>query len=871
MATISDALAIAVQHHQAGRLELAAEIYRRILIVDPNQPDALHLLGVVACQRGNNEAGIEYMRRAIAIDDTDAAFHNNLGDAYRNVGRTPEAVACYRRALELKPDYVRAYNNLGSAFHRQGKLEEALACYRRALDLEPNFADACGNLGNALREQGKLDEAVACYRRALELEPAFVEAQTNLGVALRDQGKLDEAVACYRRALELKPSYVEAHNNLGIVLRDQGKLEEALACYRRALELEPDFVEANINLGVALRDMGKLDEAVVCCRRALRLRPDFTQAHYNMGITLQEQGKLDEAIACYRRTVELDPDFFDAHNNLGVAFKDQGKLDEAVACCQQALELKPDSAEAHSNLGIALQAQGKLEMAVACYQRALKLKPGFAEACYNLGSAFRDGGKLDEAVAWLCRAVELNPEFAQAHSNLGSLFKEQGQLDEAFARYHRALDLKPDFTQAHSALLCALHYQDGASLTGLAAAHREFEQRHAAPLRSTRPAHANTRDPDRRLRLGFLSPDFARHPVGYFLISALESLDREQCATVCYNDRLQRDDLTNRFQAAASTWRNVYLLSDEQLAAQICADKIDILFDLAGHTDRNRLLVFARKPAPIQITWLGYVGTTGLQAMDYIMADKYEIPAGAEGCYCERVLRLPDDYVCYAPPEYAPPVGPLPAITAGHVTFASFNNPAKITASAVELWADTLLRLPGSRLVLKYRGLDGAATQQRYWTLFAAKGVAAERVELLGSSPHVDLLACYDRVDIALDPFPYAGGLTTCEALWMGVPVIALPGETFASRHSLTHLTNIGLTETIARNRDEYVELAVSLASDLARLGQMRVGLREQVARSPLCDGQRFAANLLALLRGVWRRWCESICSRLCDRSEGTG
>jgi predicted O-linked N-acetylglucosamine transferase (SPINDLY family) len=343
--------------------------------------------------------------------------------------------------------------------------------------------------------------------------------------------------------------------------------------------------------------------------------------------------------------------------------------------------------------------------------------------------------------------------------------------------------------------------------------------------------------------------------VGFFVIRFLENLDRGQGEAICYSNRLSQDELTTRLRAAATTWRDVFGWTDERLAEQIRADRIDILFDLAGHTSHNQLLVFARKPAPVQVTWAGYVGTTGLQAMDYILADRYEIPPGAEGHYSEKVLRMPDGYVCYDPPSYAPPVSALPALERGYVTFGSFNNPAKLGPQIVAVWAKILQRLPLARLVLKYQWMNDSAVAGRLAKLFVGHGIEPGRVELLGWSPHPELLAHYHHIDLALDPFPYNGGLSTCEALWMGVPVVTCPGETFASRHSLTHLSTVGLTETISGTLDEYVDLAVSLACDLPRLGAIRDSLRPQVDSSPLCDGKRFAENLIQLLRGVWRDW----------------
>jgi predicted O-linked N-acetylglucosamine transferase (SPINDLY family) len=442
---------------------------------------------------------------------------------------------------------------------------------------------------------------------------------------------------------------------------------------------------------------------------------------------------------------------------------------------------------------------------------------------------------------------------------LGIAFKEQGKLEEAIACYRRALELKPDYAEAHSNLLFTLQYRTDVTPTALAAAHAEYDRRHAAPLRGALAQHEKVYDRHDRLRLGFLSPDLGRHPVGYFLVRVLENLRSDQHETIAYSDRIVKDEMTYRLQSAVTRWRDVAGLSDQRLAEQIRADRIDILFDLAGHTAHNRLLVFARKPAPIQVTWAGYVGTTGLKAMDYLLADRFEVPPGAEQHYSERVLRMPDGYVCFDPPLDAPPVAPLPALERGQVTLGCFNNPAKVTPRVIEVWATILRRLPGARLVLKYKGWSDAGVARRFTEMFAAHAVDPGRLELLGASPHARLLAEYGRIDLALDPFPYNGGLTTCEALWMGVPVVTCPGATFASRHSLSHLSNVGLTETIARNLDEYVELAVALASDLPRLAALRAGLRPRMAASPLCDGERFATNLASILRGV------------CDQRAATG
>ncbi|MGO8753542.1 MAG: tetratricopeptide repeat protein [Thermoguttaceae bacterium] len=572
-------------------------------------------------------------------------------------------------------------------------------------------------------------------------------------------------------------------------------------------------------------------------------------AHYQAGRT----GTAEEVC---RQVLQVDPNQPDAWHLLGIIAHQSGQHALAVDCIRRAIAVRPQVAGYRSNLGAAYQALGQLDEAVACYRKALQLKPEFAEAHYNLGNAIRGQGDLDAAEACYRHSLLLKPDYAKAHNNLGNVLLAQGNVGEAIASYRRALAIRPNDTRAHSNALYAAQFEPGVTLAELSAWHAQWDAQHTAELAASWRPHANQCDPERRLRLGFLSPDLGFHPVGYFLIRTIEALRTEPCETVCYSDRVQEDDLTRRFRRSAHVWREVHSLSDEALAEQIRADSVDILFDLFGHTARSRLPVFARKPAPIQATWIGYVGTTGLAAMDYLIADRFHVAEGTEAHYREKILRLPDGYVCLDPPADAPDAGPLPAVRQGHVTFGSFNKPAKMSPLVVQTWAGILRRVPRSRLVIRHQGFEASSVRRRYERLFAGQGIESDRLELLGRATHADLLSEYQRIDLALDPFPYSGGLTTCEALWMGVPVITCPGETFASRHALGHLSNVGLLGTVARDLSEYLEMAVDWANDLPRLTTWRTKLRARMAASPLCDGPRFAANLMQALRTIWRAWC---------------
>jgi len=632
--------------------------------------------------------------------------------------------------------------------HRAGQLVAAEACYRQVLAAQPNLAEGHFRLGDALMDQGKFDEAVAAYRCAIGLKSNYAEAHSNLGNALIAQGKLDEAIAAYRQAIGIKPDLAETHSNLGGGLAAQGKLEEAVSAYRQAIDIKPDFAGAHSNLGLILTGQGKLDEAIAACRRAIAIKPDFAKAYSNLGNALSGQGKLDEAVAAHRQAIRIDhPNMASSHCNLGNELMGQGKTDEAVAAYRQAIAIKPDFAEAHSNLGNALFGQRKLDEAVVAYRQAISIKPDFAEA----------------------------------HSNLGNALTGQGKLDEAIAAYRQAISIKPDFSKAFSGLLLCLNYDDKVTNGQLFAAHREWDERYGqqAPTFDT---YDNDRDATRRLRIGYLSPDFREHSVAYFVEPLLRGHDRQKVEVFCYAEITRPDSVTTRLQGLADRWLMTVGLSDQRLAERIRSDGIDILVDIAGHTAGNRLLVFARKPAPVQVTWVGYPNTTGLKAIDYRLVDAVTDPAGEADVWAsEALVRLEDGFLCYRALRDGPEPTPPPCLKTGTVTFGSFNNPAKVSTATFDAWAKLLSRLPQARLILKGISFADADTRASFLARLGDRGVAADRIELATWLPGpAEHLALYHRVDIALDPFPFNGTTTTCEALWMGVPVITLSGDRHA-------------------------------------------------------------------------------------------
>ena len=627
--------------------------------------------------------------------------------------------------------------------------------------------------------------------------------------------RLIEAEVCYRRILAVQPNNAGVCSNLGAVLVEQGKLDEAIAAYRQAIGIKPDLAEAHSNLGNALKDQGKLDEAIAAYRQAIGIKPDYAEAHSNLGAVLMEQGKLDEAIAAYRRAIGIKPDYAEAHSNLGNALKDQGKLDEAIAAYRQAIGIKPDYAEAHSNLGNALKDQGKLDEAIAAYRQAIRIKPTSRgplqprQCAQGPGQARRGDRRIspgDRHQAGLCRGP-----FQPRHSAQGPGQARRGDRRLSPGDRHQA-GLLP---RPIPILLFCLNYDDKSTADHLFAAHREWDERYGRQI--SRPtAYANDREVGRRLKIGYVSPDFRRHSVAYFVEPLLKGHDRQAVEVFCYAEVKRPDTVTADLQRLADHWLVTVGLSDDELAERIRADGIDILVDLAGHTANNRLRVFARKPAPVQVTWLGYPNTTGLEAIDYRLVDAVTDPVGeADAWASETLVRLEGGFLCYGALKDAPEPTVPPCLKTGTVTFGSFNNPAKVSAATFDAWATLLSRLPQARLLLKGKPFADAATRALFLARLGERGVAAERVELVAWLPDTAAhLALYHRVDIALDPFPYNGTTTTCEALWMGVPVVTLRGDRHAGRVGASLLSQIGLTDLIANSVEEYVEIALALAGN---------------------------------------------------------
>lgn len=679
------------------------------------------------------------------------------------------------------------------------------------------------------------------------------------GLEHQRAGRLAEAETIYRTILDQQPEHPDAWHLLGLISFRNGQAEEAVERIRRAITSNPASAVYYDNLGRILEDQGRVEEATECFRQLVRLRPEEPEAHLRLGNNYLRRERFEDAAACFRRVLELQPGAVEALSRLGYSLRQQGRSREALEPLRRALDVAADSIDALVGLGAALQDLGESQEAAAIWERVLRLDPEHAQAHHNLGLIRRSQGRLEEAIHYHRQALERQPEFAEAHNALGVALIDQCRVEEALASYREALRLAPGHAAAHSNLLLSLHYLPQEDPELLLEEHRQWDRQHAATLEAERAPHPNPPDPDRPLRIGYLSPDFRAHPVAFFFRPILETHSRGEVACYCYSNVGLPDRVTESLRALAENWRDIRGMSDEQVANLVRQDQIDILVDLAGHTGDNRLRVLARRPAPIQVTYLGYPNTTGITAIDYRLTDAWSDPPGeTDQWHTEELVRLPAGFLCFRPLAGSPDVGEPPVLRTGTFTFGCFNTLAKLTDQTIGAWAAILQAVPGSRLLLKSPSMADQATRRRLIERLQAQGVEPDRVELL--EPTASLahhMEAYNRVDLALDTFPYNGATTTCEALWMGVPVVTRAGRTHAARVGLSLLARMGLEEFVADSWQGYVEVATRLARDPERLRGLRAGLRPRMETSSLTDAAGFVRQLEQAYRRMWQRWCQ--------------
>ena len=803
-------------------------------------------------QGGQPAAARELLAGVCEKQQHDAEAWLLLGACHEAESNDGQALDCFQKAVALQPALFQAHLSLGNLYSKRQAYAEAQACYARAHTLQPRNPGVIGNMGNTWLLVGDFRQAADSFRRVLELSPDVAPAREGLGLALLGLQEVDAAIACFNELLSAHPEHFATWMRLGEIHATRGDYSAALHHVRRAVELNPHAAVAVSALAELLVANGDSEASIPVFEQLLALVPGDPAVLNRYGSALQQHGNLPAARQQFLAALERQPDFSDAWNNLGLACFASGELAEAESCFHSAIAHQPDYPDAYNNLASTLNSQKRHEEALEACQAALQKRPGFLEAWANYGVALRGLHRYCEAADAFREALKIDPHRHALYNTMADVLYQSGQVEEALDYYRRSKALCPDDPVLDELLVFCMNYLD-LPADEVYRAHTDWA---AAPVLQARAAVGDfAYTGHERPRVGIVSPDFYQHSVAYFLEPALAGLAGKPVDVYAYSDVKNPDTMTLHLQSLVGHWRDCLGLDDDHVLEQIRSDEIDILVDLAGHTHYNRLPLFARRAAPVQVSWLGYPNTTGLDTMDYRITDAIADPPGiTERYHSEQLLRMPGAFLCYRGIERDCNVSPLPALAKGYITFGSFNNLAKITPDVVSLWAEILLALPASRLLVKNKPFTDAGIRERYYRLFAERGIGRERLDFRGYLTLREHLALYGEVDIALDTFPYNGTTTTCEALWMGVPVIALAGQVHAGRVSASLLTHTGLEDWVAPTRAGYLELACRRATDLNGLAQLRAGLRERMRRSSLCDVDSFSTALAQLFTDLWKK-----------------
>lgn len=790
-------IAEALQLHQSGNFSEAQKIYTEILNTQPTNFSALQLTGMVYLQTGQHQAAIDYLNKAIQVNPQFAACYINRGIALQALQRFDEALQSYDAAIRIQPDYVEAYSNRGVTLNALKQYDEALASYEKAITIKPTYADAYSNKGNTLHELKRYEEALICYQKALDLKPEFPDALLNQGNTLQDLKRFEEAITSYEKAITYKPDYAELYYSIGNASQELKRYGIALACYEKVIRLKPHFIDG----------------------------------HLNRGVVLQKLKRFEEALATYDEVLRLHPNYAKALTNRGVVLKDLKRFDEALASYDQAIKIEPCHIKAHSNRGLLLIQMKRFDDALEAYKTVIPLDPNDAQAYYDCGAVLHEQGKFKEAISFYRKALSIDPNHEPARNNIL-------------------------FVQSYTGISKPLDYLYEAKSWELG--RLTNEQRINAKKRS----FSNQSSNNRRLKIGYVSGDFNYHAVSYFTEAVFRAHNSSRVEVFAYYTNPFQDNITEKLKSLTEHWIQADDIPYHALLDRIKADGIDVLIDLSGFTAFNRMEVFAQRAAPVQAHYLGFTGSTGLTEMDYWIGDPILTPSHIQPYFSEQLWQLPRVWVSYKGDMQAPVTQWTPA-SDGSICIGGFNDLGKLTDATVELWAKTLHALPQAYLLLKTKKLGDIGNRQRVMERFESHGIAPERIELQDPSatPNwYDHLSYYDRLDICLDPYGAAGGgTTTCDALWMGAPIITLVKEDspMASRMTASMLHAIGHPEWIAHSEAEYVDKVVELARNVEHRKNLRFTQRQKMAQSPLCDSKGLARALEDAYIAMFTKWYE--------------
>ena len=784
--------------------------------------------------------------------------------ALHQTGQLDEAEKLYRKLLKVVPTNTVLLSNLGTIAIQNSDLDAALKLFQRSLLINPDQANTLYNFGIALKELKRVDDALINFDRAIALMPDYIEAHFIRSVTLYELKRLNDALLSFNVVLALIPDYADAHFNRGMVLQDLNRLDEAFEAYKHTISLIPEYFAVYFKCGQVLHELNNFQEALAYFDCAIALKPDYADAYFNRGNTLCGLKRLEEAVASYDQVIALNPDWIAVYIVRGNVLQHLKRLDDALISYDCVITIKPDNAEAYCHRANVLHDLKRYIEAEASCREALLINPEFAEAFKNLGLTLLELGRLEEAEASFLKAIKYNPNHAETYNGLGVISSRLGRLNSEY--FKKALAISPEYNDIFSNWLFNASMSASLNASELLTEHLLYAEQYEAPLRSEWQSHSNDKDPQRCLQIGFVSGDFCDHAIASFVEPLLIHLSQVSSLTLhAYYNHVQIDKVSIRLQGYFAFWTSVVGLNDDELADKIRADGIDVLIDLSGHTAHNRLLTFARKPAPILASWIGYPGTTGLVAMDYYLADHFYLPQQSfKDQFTEKLVYLPAT-APFMPHETVADVNKLPAKSNGYITFGSFNRLNKINVEVVAVWAELMRSLPTSRLILGGMPDNG---YDNLIALFVGQGIVSERLSFYHRRSMNEYLALHHQIDICLDTFPYNGGTTTCHAVSMGVPTLTMVGQTPASRSGCSLMLRLGLDYFVANSAHDFVNKGLSVANDLERLSQIRMELPTRFRLSAFQKPELIAKGLEQAIRMMWQRWCDNLPPKMIDVSD---
>ncbi|MEN9211294.1 MAG: tetratricopeptide repeat protein [Thermostichus sp. DG02_4_bins_136] len=883
-ASASPYINLGAAYEKLGNLEKSVECYREAIHKDPTSFNAHFNLGLVLIQLKQWKNAQEALLKALELDPGQSEAEYYLAYSLLQLGQTSSAISLLKKVVKDQPNYLEAHLQLIDALSFSRATDEAIQHARKAESFFASSAELQCKLGLLLVNSSQYQDAIAAFEKALQIEPSPATF-LNIGRAFGELNQENKEVEYYRKAIEANPSYARAYNNLGAALSRKIKRQDATEIatqelnlsgqkslldeaqtvqlardyFQIAISIEPNYAEAHHNLGVLYRTEKKLHLAKHHLRLAIEINPEQSEYWHSLGCYYLDFAKAEKAVKCFEKAIELNPGFAQAYNNLGLAYRLLQRKDDAEFAFYKAAELSQDFAEPYCNIGVTLFEQKKYDDALEHFQEAIRLKPDLADAYFYKGLTLSKQSRTQEAIDCYLQAIERKPNFAVAYQNLGGAYLEQCRLDKALDNYRKALDIAPGFNGAMSNILMVSHYSENFDPVETFLEHQRWGIRYQSQFQSYWKPYTNPKITQRPLKIGYLSGDFRLHSVNFFMDSIYEHHNQEKFQIYCYSNVDQPDVVTKKIAEWATGWRDISKLSDEKAAELIRKDQIDILVDLAGHTGGTRVHLMALRPAPVQVTYLGYPDTTGMSVVDYRVTDNIADPYGVtDKLHTEKLVRMPHSFLCYKPSREAPQIQDPPLLKNGFVTFGCCNNPSKITPQVIRLWAEILKAIPNSRLHLKNQRYRDASTCKLFLERIGSYGIEESRVELeYGRQGFAEHYGAYSEVDIALDPFPYNGTTTTCETLWMGVPVITLEGKAHVSRVGVSILKTVDLQELIAKNQEHYIDITRKLSEDRDLLVWLRRTMRERLLSSPLLRGVQFTAFLEKAYTLMWEQYCQ--------------